>query len=143
VAVNRVLPFVVLIALLSACRQPEEQVLSARHDVCAALGNATYSAFEPGPDYDVGEIVESGRRVEVLIGGHPGFPTATLVKGYAAIDGFKVIANSRDGDLDVLLFALATGSPRGPTYVRLSSRDVKGDWGPIRNGFLVSCHSKK
>lgn len=95
--------------------------------------------MDPGPDYDVGEFLESGRKVDVMIGGHPGFPTATLVKGLAAVDGFEVIGNLRDGDLDVRLFARATGSPRGPTYVRFSSRDVHGEWGPVMDGFLVRC----
>lgn len=140
---NKVLILVVLAALLSACKQSDKQILSARYDVCAELGKYTYSALEPGPDYDVGEIMDSGRRVEVLIGGHPGFPTTTLVKGLAAVDGFKVIGNSRDGDLESLLFARATGSPGGPTYVRFSSRDVDGNWGPIRNGFLASCDQEK
>lgn len=138
-AVSRVFLFVAIAVLLSSCKKDGISVLSARYDVCAKLGNATYSVLEPGPDYDVGEIMESGRRVEVMMGGHPGFPTSTLVKGLSAFDGFKVIAESHDRDSDVILFALATGDPQGPTYVRLSSRDVNGGWGPIKNGFLVSC----
>ena len=137
---SRIVLLVVIAALLSSCRRDELSVLSGRYDVCAKLGNATYSVLEPGLDYDVGEIMESGRRIEVLMGGHPGFSTSTLVKGLSAVDGFEIIAQSRQRDSDVVLFALATGSPQGPTCVRLSSRDLSGDWGPIKNGFLVSCN---
>lgn len=140
--VNRLFIVTAIAASLSSCGRDEASVLSARYGVCAKLGNATYSVLEPGPDYDVGEIRESGRRIEVLMGGHPGFPTSTLVRGLSAVDGFKVIGESRDRDSDEILFAFATGAPQGPTYVRLSSRDVGGDWGPIKNGFLVSCNQQ-
>lgn len=139
--VARRLGLLVVAMLLVSCRQQSPTILSSTFNICANLPEgASYSYVGPGPDFDVGTLHYNGHEIEVMLGGHPGFTLETRLRGMAAVDGFHMLGRERKDGKDSVLLGMEIGSPRGPMFVRFSSRDLSNAVHMLESSeFLVPC----
>ena len=143
VGANRTAILCCLVAyMMLGCHAKELTPISKRFNVCAEVQSGMrFQSDAPGPDFETGVFVDGKRRIDVLIGGHPGFTIGERRRGEYAKGEFTLIAVHDGPEGQSALFAMATGQPQGPLFVRLTTNGSAQRPNEFRDGFIRKCRS--